>query len=387
MNWYSLAKQQETTFIQLRRIIHQDPELGNQEVNTSKLISSFLQTCGIETTKILHTGVTGLLKGKYPGRTVIIRADIDALPMQEESGVSFTSKNGCVMHACGHDMHVAMALGAAKILSEHSDLLHGNVLFVFQPDEEGEGGAERLIQEHILDHVDAVFGLHVNPELAAGKIGIKYGAAYAAAGKFDLTVEGKSAHAAEPGKGIDALNSAAEMALAIKKMCGTLDGEKLVATVGTFHAGKVRNILADHAEISGIVRTFGDERREKAHQDLIDIIQKTDLKNGTKTAIHWENGYCGVVNHDTETKIIESAAREQFPKDVVILEEPTMTTEDFGFYLKERPGCFYQLGVESAYPLHSTKFNPKESAIASGIAMHCAVVEKYLNTKKIPSSN
>lgn len=382
MNWYTLAKEQETTLITLRRTIHENPELGNQEFGTSRLITSFLQACGIETKKYLTTGVTGLVKGKYPGRTVMIRADMDALPILEDTGLGCASKNSNVMHACGHDMHITMALGAAKILSEHTDVLHGNVLFVFQPDEEGEGGAERLIQENVLAGVDAVYGIHVDPALPAGTIGIKYGAFYAAAGKFDITVEGESAHGAQREKGIDAITCAAQIITSIDQMNGMLDGEKLVATIGTIHAGKVRNILCGHAEMSGIVRTFGLERREKAHQQLVRIIKDADQKNGTHTKLNWEDGYCGVVNHDAETRIVEEAARELFPENVTVLQEPTMTTEDFGYYLKERPGCFYHLGVDSSYPLHHPKFSPKESAIAVGVAVHCAVIEKYLNSSK-----
>lgn len=380
MNWYTLAKEQEMTFVMLRRTIHENPELGNQEFGTSKLITSFLQSCGLETKKYLTTGVTGLVKGKYPGKTVMIRADIDALPIMEDTGLGCTSKHNNVMHACGHDMHITMALGAAKILSEHTDTLHGNVLFLFQPDEEGEGGAERMIQENVLENVDAVYGMHVDPALPAGTIGIKYGAFYAAAGKFDITIEGKSAHGAQRDKGVDAITCAAEIITAIDQMNGMLEGEKLVATVGTVHAGKVRNILCGQAEMQGIIRTFGEERREKAHQQLAHILTEADQKNGTHTTLHWEDGYCGVVNHDAETKIVEDATRELFPEKVVILQEPTMTTEDFGYYLKERPGCFYHLGVDSAYPLHNPKFNPKETAIAVGIASHCAVIEKYLNS-------
>lgn len=382
MNWYTLAKEQETTLITLRRTIHENPELGNQEFGTSRLITSFLQACGIETKKYLTTGVTGLVKGKYPGRTVMIRADMDALPILEDTGLGCASKNSNVMHACGHDMHITMALGAAKILSEHTDVLHGNVLFVFQPDEEGEGGAERLIQENVLAGVDAVYGIHVDPALPAGTIGIKYGAFYAAAGKFDITVEGESAHGAQREKGIDAITCAAQIITSIDQMNGMLDGEKLVATIGTIHAGKVRNILCGHAEMSGIVRTFGLERREKAHQQLAAIIKEADQTNGTHTKLNWEDGYCGVVNHDAETRIVEEAARELFPENVTVLQEPTMTTEDFGYYLKERPGCFYHLGVDSSYPLHHPKFSPKESAIAVGVAVHCAVIEKYLNSSK-----
>ena len=381
MNWYTFAKKQEMTFIMLRRIIHENPELGNQEFDTSKRITEFLQTCGIETKKYLTTGVTGLVKGKYPGKTVMIRADMDALPIMEETDLSYQSKTSNVMHACGHDIHIAMALGAAKILSEHTDVLHGNILFVFQPDEEGEGGAERLIQKNILANVNAVYGIHVDPTLPAGTIGIKYGSFYAAAGKFDITVQGKSAHGAQREKGIDAINCAAEIITSINQMNGKMDDERIVATIGTIHAGNARNILCGQADMQGIIRTFGEERREKAHQQILHILEKADEKNGTRTKLHWEDGYCGIINHDAETKIAEEAAREMFPENTVILQEPMMTTEDFGYYLKEKQGCFYHLGVESAYPLHSQKFNPKENAIAVGIAMHCMTAEKYLNQK------
>ena len=381
MNWYTAAKENEAEIKDLRHKIHQDPELGNQEFHTRDRIVSFLHAHGIEAETLLDTAVLASVHGAEQGRTIMIRADIDALPIQEETDLPYASKNGAMMHACGHDMHTAMALGAAKILQEHREEFCGTVKFIFQPDEEGEGGAQRLIKENILQDVDAVFGLHVNPDLPVGTIGIKYGAFYAAAGKFDITVHGSASHGAEPEKGINALSAGAAMVSEIQKMNGSLNGERIVTTVGTFHAGTVRNILCDKAELSGIVRTFGQDRREKAHQHLQQILQKVDEAYGTKTELHWADGYCGIWNPEPETELIEKTARQMFPDGVILLREPTMTTEDFGFYLAERPGCFYQLGVQSEYPLHHPKFNPREEALAYGTAMHCAAAAAYLKNK------
>lgn len=381
MNWYSLACEQENELIELRRKFHYDAELGNQEFNTSARIMNYLNDCGIENRRILGTAVVGILKGNHPGKTVMIRADIDALPIHEETGLPYSSRRENTMHACGHDFHIVMALGAAKILSQHTEELEGNVMFVFQPDEEGEGGAERLIQEGVLDHVDAVFGIHVNPALSTGTIGIKYGPFYAAAGKFDLSVAGKGSHAAEPERGIDALHAGAEMVMALERLNRVEDGIRTVVTVGTFQAGTVRNILCGQAELSGIVRTFGEENRAKIHQEIVNLIEETDQNCGTHTTISWADGYCGVINHDAETHLVEAAAKAQFKDRVTVLNEPTMTTEDFGYYLLKRPGCYYHLGVESKEPLHSAKFLPNEKAIAYGAAMHCAVAVNYLKQK------
>lgn len=370
-------------FIAVRRHLHQIPELGNEEYETSDYIQKYLTSINIPSTRVLTTGVIGTIQGKKNGinRTIALRSDIDALPVEEKTGLTYASTHPGKMHACGHDMHMASLLFAAKLLKMHEDDFSGTVKLIFQMDEEGEGGAERLIQEGVLDDVDAVYGLHVNPALPAGVIGIRYGRFYASAGKFDITVHGKGTHGAEPENGIDALYGAAVLAEKLKELTGEYDfeGEKVraVVSVGSFHAGTVRNIIPDTAELSGIVRTPGVDFREVMKQKIEEVIQLTEEKTAVNIDMNFVNGYPGVVNHDRETALAEKCAGEILGEDsVVILNEPTMTTEDFGYYLLKRPGCFYHVGVDCEYPLHSPYFNPDERGILSAALMHASIVLK-----------
>lgn len=386
INWLKEAEQIEQEIIGLRRDIHRHPELGNEEFRTAGLIDGYLGELGIECRRVLDTGVIGVLRGRgaagnAPGKTVAFRADMDALPVTEETGLPYASENPGVMHACGHDLHVAALLGAAKLMAGHRDELTGNVVFIFQPDEEGEGGAERILETGILDDlgVDAVFGAHCEPSLAPGTIGIKYGRFYASACKFDITVRGMGSHGAEPEKGTDSLYAAAKISVALKELTGYTDGERAVVTVGTFNAGTARNIISDHADITGILRTAGIDLRERKKAEIRGIVDDICKSVGVTADVKLMDGYVGVTNHDSGTELVKEAAAELLGADRVVTEEDaTMTTEDFGFYLLKYPGAFYHIGVGSDYPLHSPKICPDESALKYAASVHAAVMEKYL---------
>ena len=225
----------------LRESIHRHPEMGNREYRTADLIESYLGSLGIETERLLDTAVKGVLRGNSGGRTAALRADMDALPVNEATDAAFASEVSGVMHACGHDVHTAATLGAAGILSEMRDDLDGNVVFLFQPDEEGRGGAERMIKEGCMEGVDAVFGAHVSPDLPAGRIGIRYGKFYAASDMFAVVVTGRSSHGAVREKGIDALGAAAEMVTALLKLPRQITDDKCVLTVGRMKNAVLRS--------------------------------------------------------------------------------------------------------------------------------------------------
>ncbi|MBQ9565401.1 MAG: amidohydrolase [Synergistaceae bacterium] len=366
----------------LRREFHREPELGNREFKTAERIERTLHECGIPARRILGTAVVGELVGKAPAPSVALRADMDALPLQEDSGVDFASTVPGVMHACGHDVHMTAALGAMKLLSAHRKDLSGRVIFLFQPDEEGDGGAQRMIEAGALDGVSAVFGAHVTPDLPLGHIGVRYGKFYAASDTFRVSVTGKSAHGAEREKGIDALSSAAEMVLELLKIPQTLrdaSGETGVVSVGTFHSGTAGNIVADHAEFSGIIRTLGPEARRLTRGAFSSTVAAIAGKTGTRAEPYLHESYPGVVNEERMTRLVQETAFHLLGKErVQVIENPTLTTEDFGYFLQVCPGSFYHLGAGCSLPLHNPKFLPDDRAAVIGAALHASVVTNAL---------
>ncbi|MGN0468679.1 MAG: M20 family metallopeptidase [Acutalibacteraceae bacterium] len=368
--------------VSIRRKIHENPELGNMEVETTKLIVSLLESWGIEVLRPLETGAVGVLNcGK--GKTVALRADIDALAVTEQTGLSYASKVCGKMHACGHDIHTASLLAAAKILSEHKDKFHGTVVFVFQPDEEGNGGAQRIIDTGIFDRlgVEKVFGIHIRPETAAGKVAVKYGKSYAASDIFKITLTGKSSHGAEPEKGINALTAASHLVCALDGAVSrmTAPTDSAVLSVCTFESGTAVNIIPESAVLTGIIRTLGAKTRKEMKEKLVNTAQAVAQAFGCKAQIDIKESYPGVVNCDKETKLVENCAVSLLGREnVEILTEPTMTTEDFGYYLDKADGCFYHIGAGTQYPLHNGKMSPDETCIKTAAAMHIKLVFEVL---------
>ena len=372
----------------LRRAIHRHPELGNREFETSARVESYLRACGLEVERPFGTAVIGRLRGALPGPAVALRADMDALPIEEATGAAFASEIPGVMHACGHDVHTAALLGAAKLLSARRDTLPGTVVFLFQPDEEGDGGAQRLIDAGALDGVGAVFGGHVSPDYPAGHVAVRFGKFYAAADRFDIVMRGKSAHGAEREKGIDALGAAAAVVGALLALPERLPDERSVVTVGSFHAGTARNILSDRAELSGILRTLGQDTREKMRAWLRVAAEEAARPFGASADLNLRAGYPGVVNHDAMTRLARDASEALLGADRVhTIAEPTMTTEDFGYFLLARPGSFYHIGAGCPLPLHSAGFLPDDAAVVTAAAVHAAVAETYLRTQSDPKGN
>ena len=265
---------------ELRKAFHRRPELGNEEYETADRIESFLRDCGIETRRVLGTGIVGVLHGGRPGRTVALRSDIDALPVQEATGCPFASEIDGKMHACGHDVHMAAALGAARMLAAEREFLPGRIVFLFQPDEEMNGGAERMIREGCLEGVEAVFGAHVSPDLPEGCAGFRSGKFYAASDMFVITVTGKSSHGAEREKGIDALAAAAKMTTALLALPPEITRDRAVLTVGKMHAGTARNIVPDTAVLEGILRSLGPETRKALKDGLRETAERIARETG-----------------------------------------------------------------------------------------------------------
>ena len=365
---------------QLRRAFHKAPELGNREFQTAARIEQVLRACGIASRRILETAVVGRLEGARPGPCVALRADMDALPLQEATGAAFASEVPGVMHACGHDVHMAAVLGAARLLAAHRAELPGSIVFLFQPDEEGRGGAQRMIEAGALEGVDAVFGAHVSPDLPAGCAGVRYGKFYAASDTFRVAVHGKSAHGAEREKGIDALAAAVEMVRALLALPGELPpGETGVLSVGTLHAGAAENAIADLAEFTGIMRTLGPAARAELRARFAPLLQRVADDFGARVDYELRESYPGVVNDEAMTRLVHRTACALLGGDRVhVIDAPTMTTEDFGYFLQDRPGSFYHIGAGCALPLHNTGFLPDDRAVVTASALHAAVATAFL---------
>ncbi len=361
----------------LRHAFHRRPELGNREIETAARIEAELARLGIPARRLLGTAIVARLEGGLPGRTVALRADMDALPLNEATGADFASENPGVAHACGHDVHMAAALGAARLLAARRETLRGAVVFLFQPDEEGRGGARRMIEAGALDGVDAVFGAHVSPELPLGDVGVRYGKFYAASDTFRIIVHGVGAHAAEREKGVDALGAAAEIATRLIALPGqVLPGERAVVTVGALHAGTAENALADRAELAGIIRTLGPDARAALKRRFREVVDEVLTAWGATADVALNESYPGVVNDDGMTALVESAARALLGAGHVHgIGQPTLTTEDFGEFLSQRPGSFYHIGAGCKLPLHNPAFLPDDAAAVTAAAVHCTVLE------------
>lgn len=376
-----LCKENFDEIKKIRRELHRFPEMGNSEHKTTGIIMSCLDRWGVAYERLLETGVVATVEGEKEGRTIALRADIDALPVDEKTELPFSSENEGLMHACGHDVHTAILLGVAKILSENRHKFSGAVRLVFEPDEELLGGAERLIEKGAMKDVSAVFGLHVRPELPEGHVQVKYGKSYAAADVFEVDVIGKSAHGAEPHKGIDALLIASQIVTALqsvvsRKLAST---ESAVLSVCTFNAGTVCNQIAGKATFGGIMRSLGKETREKLKSLLKSTCVGIAESMGARCEVRIRESYPGITNDNEMTAFLQKCAEDILgSKNVSVAEAPLMTSEDFGFYLDEAPGSFYHVGCECPYPLHSDCFNPDESAILTGMTVHLKLVSEYL---------
>lgn len=368
------------SFLQaVRQTLHRAPELGNQEFKTSAYLRSVLEPLGLMVENPFGTALCATLHGARPGKTAALRADMDALPVAEATGADFSSRTPGVMHACGHDIHMTAAVGAAILLAAHRETLCGSVRFLFQPDEEGSGGAQRFVDAGCLRGVDAVFGAHVSPELPLGTVGVRYGKFYAASDTFSITVHGKSAHGAEPEKGIDALQAAARLAVRLVDLRSALNGERCAVTVGTLQAGTAINVVADTAQLTGILRTLGPDSRARMRRLVTDAAAEIAAQTGTQIGVQLHESYPGVVNDDGASQLVHDTAVQLLGEEnVTVLQQPTLMTEDFGYYLTAARGCFYHVGAGCAAPLHSPQFLPDIRAAVTAAALHAAVLERAL---------
>ena len=371
--------------IKIRRFIHMNPELSNREYETSKLVSAKLDSLGLEVkTGVARTGVVALLRGGQPGPTVAIRADMDALPIQETTNVPFKSLNPGVMHACGHDVHTSIALGVAMVLNNIKDKIKGNVKFIFQPAEEGapqdeEGGAALMIKEGVLDDpaVGAIFGLHVWPE-NVGQVYFSTGDIMAGSDLFEITIKGKSAHGARPQEGIDSIVLAAEIITTLQSVISrSIDpADPAVLTIGKIEGGTRSNIIAEKVTMEGTVRALSETNRKRIPQIMESVIKGITQAFGATSTFDYRQTLPSVYNHPEFGQTMLPTLIGVLGKDNVLPLQPQMVAEDFSFYGQRIPGFFFFLGVKSpsqatAAALHSPNFNPDERSIPLGIKLMC----------------
>lgn len=390
-NLDTLIEKYLNDIIEIRRDIHQYPEIGMEEVRTSALVKAQLEKLGLEVQdKIGKMGVVGLLRGKKPGKTILLRADMDCLPMDELTDLPFKSKVPGMMHACGHDVHTAILLGAAKVLSELKDEIKGNIKFVFQPAEEANptGGARYMIEDGVLENpkVDAAVALHVW-NLPLGKVGIRTSTMMAQSDRIFITVKGKSSHASQPHNGVDAIVTAGHIITALQTVISrNVDPmESAVVTIGTIHGGSRYNVTCDKVVLEGTVRTFNPEISAIMPTRIKAIAENVATALGAECDVEYVEGYSATVNdEELATKFIgyfKDAIGEQ---NVVIPSQPASGGEDFSEFTKLVPSVFYWLGMESEMnkgktTVHNPNLVVDEGCIPVGIKTLVSGAINFLN--------
>lgn len=361
--------------IEWRRHLHRHPEVSFHEHETAAFVASTLEELGVEVSRPTETSVLGRLRGAGAGPVVALRADIDALPITEQSGVEFTSERPGAMHACGHDGHTAMLLGAARELAA-AGVPAGEVRFIFQHGEElAPGGARELIDAGVMEGVDFVYGCHLWTPLAYGKVAAVPGDWMAAADFFEITVTGRGGHAGLPHTAVDTIACAAELVGSLQHIVSRrLDPlAPAVVTVGSFHAGDAPNVIPGEAVLRGTARSFAPDVRERIPELVEEIGQGVCAAHGAAFDLNFVFGYKPVVNDAAATELVRSVAAAELAEL-----DPIMGGDDFSAYLAEAPGCYAFVGAGGAYPHHHPRFVIDERALAIGTQMHIDVARKVL---------
>lgn len=382
----SIREKAESYFPEIQSIrhhIHANPELSFEEYKTAEFISAKLKEWDIEhKTGIAGTGIVALVKGRNPGKKcVALRADMDALPIQEANETEYTSRNKGIMHACGHDAHSSCLLGAAKILSDHKEEFEGTVKLIFQPGEEKHpGGASLMIKAGVLENPkpEAIFALHVYPHLPSGTAGFRPGQYMASADEIYITIEGKGGHAALPHQTIDPIAIAAQVITALQQVISRKSNPLVpsVLTFGKIAGGFATNVIPDKVEILGTFRTMDEKWRYEAHEWIKNITTQIAASYGAQVSVEIPVGYPSLNNDPHLTIQAESWAREYIGIQNVHILDLRMAAEDFSFYTLQTPGCFFRIGTnrnneEFTAPVHNAHFDIDEEALKTGVGLMC----------------
>ena len=389
----------EPELIEWRRHLHQNPELSNREVETAKYVAERLRSFGLEPqTGVAKTGVVALLKGGRPGPLVALRADMDALPVREEANVPFASKamgeyegnKVGVMHACGHDTHVAILLATARVLSQMKERLPGSVKFLFQPAEEGAppeeepAGAQQMVKEGVMQNVDAVFGLHVFANVPTGTITYRSGPFMAAADRFEIIVKGKQTHGSAPWRGVDPIVVGAQIVTALQTIVARrVDPlESAVISVTQFHSGTAENVIPDEAKLVGTVRTLIPAVQDLVEASMRRVVETTAAAHDAVAEFTYRRGYPPTTNHAEQARRAARAAETVLGGRVHRDLPPVMGAEDFSFMLLDRPGAYIKLGqaqgTKGAHEVHTVKYDFNDDLLPVGASFFATLVEQEL---------
>jgi amidohydrolase len=377
--------------VEIRRTIHMHPELGFEEVETSQLVAQWLAKFGLEVkTGIAKTGVVGLLRGAKPGKTVAIRADMDALPIEEANEVPYRSQIKGKMHACGHDAHTTILLGVARFFSSLRDQIKGNIKWIFQPAEEGGGGGKVMAEAGVLEDpkVDAIFGAHVYPDLNIGQVGIHEKEGLAATDRFIIKLLGKGGHGAYPHLCKDPILAAGHMITQIHSIVSrnVPPLESAVITIGKISGGTAFNIIPDEVELIGTVRSLTPQVREILKNRLEEEVQGIARSFGIDYQFTFNYGYPALINDPAMSRLVASACARGIGQENVIYVKPSMGGEDFAYYLQKVPGAFFRLGCRNekkgiVQTFHNANFNIDEDVLPFGVEVFIRIIDEFLELK------
>lgn len=387
-----IATKLSPRLIEIRRHLHSHPELSGQEHHTAAFVAGVLSSNGVHVREAVgKTGVIGEVQGTPSDRPCLaIRTDMDALPIQERTGLEYASKAAGVMHACGHDVHTTVGLGTAMVLSQLAEELPGKVRFLFQPAEEIAQGASWMVQDKAMENVSAILSLHVFPSIPAGKVGIRYGALTAAADELDIIIVGESGHGARPHEAIDAIWIAAQVITTLQQAISRTQNplRPVVLSIGQISGGRAPNVIADSVKLRGTVRSLHPETRANLPLWIDKIVANICNSYGAQYEVDYRPGTPGVQNDLALSQLLQTAAEEAWGSDrVQVLTEPSLGAEDFSLYLEHAPGSMFRLGVGYEdrainYPLHHPQFEVNESAIITGVVTLAYSAFKYWQQTK-----
>lgn len=376
---YHTAQQIAPWLIETRRALHRIPENGFQEFKTQALLMDQLTALGIPF-ETHRTWIVADIRGGHPGPTVALRADMDALPVTEPQGCPFRSEHEGWMHACGHDMHMTVQLGAARLLDSMREDLRGNVRLLFQPAEETVGGAMPMVAAGVMEGVDAVYGLHVQPYMNVGQIDTRPGCLNGSTDELNFVIQGVSAHASRPHQGVDAIVCASQLIMALQTVVSrtTSPLQSAALSLGVIHGGDARNIVCDRVELKGTLRTADPALRAQLKQRIREICDGVAATCGATIDLEIITGYDALMNTPAEAeRVIRIGGQLLGEANATIRESPSMGGEDFSYFVEKAPGAFWHLGCASAQPaptLHSRSFFPDERCLPIGVAMQTALV-------------
>ena len=389
MNVRELSEKYKKEIIALRREFHQNPEISWNEIRTSRRIEEELKKIGIDVQRVANTGIVGTIKGKENSKVVALRADMDALPIQEANNdIPYKSKNKGVMHACGHDSHISMLLIAAKILWELKDQLNGTVKLIFQPAEEIVEGAKKMLDEGVLDRVNAILGIHIWSQFPVGKVSLEPGPRFAAGDRFKITVKGKGSHGAVPHLGIDAIITASAIVMNLQTIVSREINplEPAVVTLGKINGGFNFNVICNEVILEGTTRSFNPDIQHNFPSMIKRIIDKTASTFNARAELDYTVGSLSCFNDPKISEIAKGSITKLFGNEVICPLEKTSATEDFSYFNHRVPGIMVFLGGGNKdkniiYPQHHEKFDIDEDALPIGTSLYAQFALDFLNGK------